>query len=166
MEAMTPRRVARAVLVVAAALVAAEVAHALDSFGSDRLLEDYVCDVIDLIAAGLCLSRGLLREEDRAAWLLIGAGLLAWALGDIAWSFVLSDDAATPNIGDILYIAFYPCAMAGVFLLARRHVLVRSWAVRMDGVIAGLGLAAVVVGLLLGPALAVDGSTGVVATNM
>src|SRR3954452_21727390 len=144
MDAMATRRVARAVLVVAAALVVAEVAHALVSLGSDRLLEDYLYDVIDLIAAGLCLSRGVLRRDDRAAWLLIGTGLLAWALGDASWSFVLSEDPPTPSVADALYLAFYPCALVGVVLLARRHVRVGSWAVRMDGAIAGLGMAAAV----------------------
>src|SRR4051812_27654952 len=114
MEAMASRRVARAVLVVAAALVVAEVAHALVSFGSNRLFEDYLYDAVDLIAAGLCLSRGLLRGDDRAAWLLIGTGLLAWALGDLAGSFMVAVDASSPTIADVLYLAFYPCTMAGV----------------------------------------------------
>src|SRR4051812_4310472 len=116
MGASAPRRAARAVLMVAAALVAAQLAHALFSVGPDWLFDDIVYNAVDLIAAGLCLARGLARREDRAAWLLIGGGLVAWTLGDLVWTFVLGDDASMPSVGDVLYLAFYPCALAGVIL--------------------------------------------------
>ena len=30
----------------------------------------------------LCIARGVIRREERAAWLLLGLGVLAWVMGE------------------------------------------------------------------------------------
>jgi len=154
------------VLALSVFLLAAEFVHAAFTVGPSWLFDDVLYDLVDAIAAALCIARGLARAEDRAAWLTLGAGITAWTLGDVLWSVALGDNTASPNVADIAYLAFYPCALAALILFARRHVRVRNWAVRLDGVIAGLGLAALATAVLLGPALAVGGSSSEVATNL
>jgi diguanylate cyclase (GGDEF)-like protein len=159
-------RLARLVLVAAAVLLAAQFAHAVLGLGPHALFDDYLYCLVDLLAAVLCIARGVTRATDRAAWLVLGSGVLAWTVADALGSFALAYDAPTPSVADAFFLAFYPCALVGVLLLARQHIRLQSWAMRLDGVIAGLGLAALVTALLLGPALVVHGSSGEVATNV
>src|SRR5690349_882369 len=107
-------RLARMVLLVAAVLLAAEFVHAAFGVGSSTVFDDYLYDLVDLVAAGLILGRGFARREDRAAWLLLGAGVLAWTAGDVLWTFVLGDDTTSPSIADAAYLAFYPLAFVAI----------------------------------------------------
>jgi hypothetical protein len=72
-------------------------------------------------AAGACLLRGILVSADRAAWLRLGGGALAWSAGDLWYSLVLGDDPSppTPPVSDGLFLAFYPAAYSGLALLVR-----------------------------------------------
>jgi two-component system cell cycle response regulator len=158
-----PRRT-KVLLAVGLAGVATQLLHALAGVGPAWLYEDVFYNATELVAAVLILDRARTRSEDRAAWLLLGLGVLGWTLGDICWSFVLSDSTGTPSIADAFYLAFYPCALSAVILLARRHVRVRGWSMRLDGVVAALGLSAIATSLMLGPALVVDGSFAEKAT--
>src|ERR671930_1546058 len=65
-------------------------------------------DVVTALAGVLCLSRA--RGPERAAWRLIGAGILVWAAGDVYWSFVLADAETIPipSWADAGYLAFCP----------------------------------------------------------
>src|SRR3954454_24546167 len=48
-------------------------------------------DVVLLASALLCLLRGVRERRERAACLLIGAGVLAWSLGEVYYTVVLWD---------------------------------------------------------------------------
>ena len=53
---------------------------------------------------------GVAVREERLAWLVMGAGLLAWAGGEITWTLMLANDPNPPypSVADALYLAFYP----------------------------------------------------------
>src|SRR3954451_8406790 len=53
-------------------------------------------DVVLALAAALCLARGVVVRSERAAWLLIGAGVLAWTLGEVYYTVVLWDESSPP----------------------------------------------------------------------
>ncbi|MFL5846219.1 MAG: HD domain-containing phosphohydrolase [Solirubrobacteraceae bacterium] len=150
-----PRRI-QLLLGLAGVGLLAQVLDALFGLGPSWLFQDVVYNAVELLAAALILERARAGRQDRLAWAILGVGVLLWTIGDLCWSFVLSDTTGTPSIADAFYIAFYPCAVVTVVLLARRHVSVRGWAMRLDGIIAALGLAALAATLLLGPALGVD----------
>ena len=50
---------------------------------------DRIYNVIEFLAAGICLLRGLTEREERRGWILLGLGMLCFAFGDVYWTFVL-----------------------------------------------------------------------------
>lgn len=121
--------------------------HSLDGFFTDELY-------LGLEFAGVlqCASRAVLVRDHRVAWALVAAGFACWAAGDVAWT-VLPDSGESP-ITDGLYLAFYPLCCAGVALLAaqgRERIAARMW---IDGLLAALTVAAVVVTVAFDPIVA------------
>ena len=82
----------------------------------------YVHDVALIALSGLCVWAGWARRADRVAWLLIGAGLLAWTFGEAWYTVVLWDlkTVPVPSLADAGYLAFPPLAATGLVLLLRR----------------------------------------------
>ena len=106
----------------------------------------YAHDVLLLVAAALTLAGAIRRHgAERYAWLLIGAGVLAWSLGEIYYTAVLwtESDPPIPSPADIGYLLFPPLALAGAVVLLRaraRGVPRRRW---LDGMTAALSVSAV-----------------------
>lgn len=98
-----------------------------------------------VVCAGLaCLARARTGGQERRAWFALAAAVFAWAAGEIYWTLYIEGNASAPypSPADIGYLAFYPLAIAGLYLLvrARAHELdPRLW---MDGLIASLGTGA------------------------
>jgi two-component system cell cycle response regulator len=123
-----------------------------------------------VVSAGLaCLVRAGAAGHERRAWLAIAAAVLCWAASEIYWTVVLAGDPSPPypSPADIGYLAFYPLAAAGVYLLVRARARELDWRLWMDGLIAALGTAA------LGAALVFEfvadhagGSTIQIATTL
>jgi two-component system cell cycle response regulator len=103
----------------------------------------YVHDVALIALSGLCVWAGWARRADRVAWLLIGAGLLAWTFGEVWYTVVLWDlkTVPVPSLADAGYLAFPPLAATGLVLLLRRGVS-RAAAAWPDALIAALPIAA------------------------
>jgi diguanylate cyclase (GGDEF)-like protein len=96
-------------------------------------------------AAGVaCLLRAVTVRRERGAWLLIGAGVFAWAGGEAYWAwFIVGDpEAPYPSPADALYLAYYPFVYAGLALLVRAKTRELNWRLWTDGAIAALGTAA------------------------
>jgi hypothetical protein len=69
---------------------------------------------------------------------------------------VLIPGLAAPAVSDAFYLAFYPLVNNAVVLLVRDHGLRTVPAVWLDGLVVGLGSAAVVAALLLAPLLRLE----------
>jgi diguanylate cyclase (GGDEF)-like protein len=98
-----------------------------------------------ILSAGLaCLLRAHDAGRERGAWLTIAAAILSWAAAEIYWTAVILNNptAPYPSPADIGYLAFYPLAAAGVYLLVRARAEELDWRLWMDGLIAALGTAA------------------------
>jgi diguanylate cyclase (GGDEF)-like protein len=98
-----------------------------------------------VISAGLtCLLRARNAGRERGAWLFIAAAVLTWAAGEIYWTAAIeaNPDAPYPSPADLGYLAFYPLAAAGLYLLVRSRTRELDWRLWMDGLIAALGTAA------------------------
>jgi diguanylate cyclase (GGDEF)-like protein len=126
--------------------------------GAITLLDTWLYDALTLGGAVLVGARGWLVAEERRAWLLLSAAMVSSAGGDIAYS-VLGVDAPWPSMADALYLGFYPLAYAALVLLLRSHADRLSAAVWLDGLTAGLALAAAAAALAFGPISAATGGS-------
>src|SRR5205823_9630262 len=113
------------------------------------LLDDVLVDAVHVAAGLLCLVRGARRDGSgdrvRVVALSLGTGLLLWAFGDIVYTLLSlwTPTVPVPSLADPFYLGLYPFAYLAVMLLIRseaRHFLSSGW---LDGVVAGLGAAAV-----------------------
>src|SRR3954454_9956619 len=100
-------------------------------------------DLLLAVAAAVCLARGALIERERAAWLLIGAGVLAWTAGELYYTVLLWEQSAPPipSPADAGYLLFPPLMFAGMLVLLKARTRV-SVALLVDGVAAALAVAA------------------------
>ena len=135
--------------------------------GWSNVVGNWGVDGFELVIALLCMARGLTDGPRRSVALALGAGLLAWSLGDILWSIETlgGHSPSTPSPADLFYILFYPLACLAVVLLIRtqvKSVTLTSW---LDGIMTGLGAAAVVAAFAFDTiAKGVSGSRLTVAT--
>jgi diguanylate cyclase (GGDEF)-like protein len=166
-----PRLLLAGFLALATAL-AFHATHALSRFGGaglETFSNDYLYTAIELVAVGLCFARAVRREQDRAAWLLVAIGLLAWTGGDLAWTLWLNhlSDPPYPSIADALYLTEYPAAYVGLALLMRSHFRHTGAALWLDGIVVGLTLAALGADLVFPAVLsASSGSAAAVDVNL
>jgi len=105
---------------------------------------DVLQDGVYLLAALLVLARALLVRRDRGAWLLMAAGLGAYAGGTVYWVAFLGNQASPPfpSPADAMWLGYYPFAYVAVFRLLRaRHsrITAATW---LDGLIASACAAA------------------------
>src|SRR5215212_9246 len=137
--------------------------------GLDGFFEDYVYAALIAAAGAICLARGFAVREERAAWLTMGAGLTAWAAGEITWAIMLADDPSPPypSVADFLYLAFYPASYTALLLLARSRTDSFRSSLWLDGGIAALTVAALIATLAFGPIVdATGGTTAEIAVNL
>jgi hypothetical protein len=121
-----------------------------------RLVRDLVLfNLAHLATAYLCLWPRVATARARRAWRLVGIAILLSTAGNICFTLIADARFASiaPAVSDALYLAAYPVlAIAAVLLLRERgrHILLAVW---LDGLVVGLGAAAVVAALVLAPLL-------------
>jgi diguanylate cyclase (GGDEF)-like protein len=105
------------------------------------------------VATAGTVTRVVVIERDRRAWLPLALGLgcytLAWAL----WSAIWSDDAdpPTPTVADALWLCFYPAAYATIAMVLRRSFVRAPASMWLDGLVAALTLAAAGIAVIYVP---------------
>lgn len=70
--------------------------------------------------AGLALVAAALvtHGRSRLAWLLVGAGVLSWGVGEFVWAVQgQNGEIPYPGMADFFYVAGYPLIFAGVLVL-------------------------------------------------
>jgi len=109
------------------------------------VLGDYAHNVIEVLAGVLCLGGAWQARREQTAWLLIGIGVLSWALGNLYYTVVLYDLEAPPipSPADVGFLLFPVLAMGGVFALVRARTRDVPMALWIDGAIAALAVTAV-----------------------
>ena len=95
-------------------------------------------------ACALCLANGLRRRRHRWVALVLGAACVAWTLGDLVFTLQSMGGATppTPSLPDVFWLAFFPLAMAAVFLFVRGEITRGDASNWLDGGVAALGMAA------------------------
>ncbi len=147
--------------VAATAFAAAWLAFLLHTFpgvdgdGYSTFFDGYLYNGLVLAGALLCVARAVCVRESRAAWLTLGLGLAAWCAGEIVWTLTIADldEIPVPSAADVLYLAFYPAAYAGLVLLVRARTAILSRDLWLDGAIAALAVAGLAAALTLEPVL-------------
>jgi two-component system, cell cycle response regulator len=147
----------------AAVLLAAFVLQAATGVageGATGFFQDYVYNALLLAGAGFCLWRAAAFREERVAWLVMGAGIVAWTGADVLWTTVYAHDASPPypSMADGLWLLYYPAACVTLLLLVRARVGKIRLNLLFDGLIAALAAAALCCAVLYGPV--VDASAG------
>lgn len=96
--------------------------------GFQLLSEDAAFDLSQIVyvivpaGAGLVVMGAALTRsgQSRVAWLVIGAGVLAWGIGEIIWVYyeaIRGVEVPYPGWADVFYIAGYPVLFVGILLL-------------------------------------------------
>ncbi len=133
------------------------------------LWDGTIYNFILLSAAVIVASRGVADKSVRVPAFCFGGAILAWFLGNLAWTLFVQGMANPPfpSVADIGYLAFYPPAIVGLLVAGRRGVTGKDPVVWLDGCIAGLSAAAAGCIVALGPiARAASGSRAAIITNL
>lgn len=108
------------------------------------LIDGWGVDAFELVVSALALASGVLQRRGRAMRLALGAAMLMWTIGDVALTAESSGGAtpSSPSTADVFYLAFFPLAYLALVLMVRRESSRLVPAIWLDGVVAGLGGAA------------------------
>jgi diguanylate cyclase (GGDEF)-like protein len=150
----------RAAFALVAAAVVARAAYSLGSGGAagESLATLWLYTGAMVGSSLLCLLRGVLVRAERAAWLLMGLGAACWTAGDLVWDLVWTPagiEPPAPNAADALYLSYYVLSCVALVLLLHERLRHLRPSLVLDGLVAGLTLAALSAALVLG---AVTGS--------
>jgi two-component system cell cycle response regulator len=162
----------RAFAAVTGLALLAYVAHTALGLGSpelDGFFQDWVYCGLTIAAGAVCVTRAVAVEEERAAWLVMGLGLLAWAAGEATWTVVYAGEADPPypSVADVLHLSFYPASYASLLLLARSRTDSFRSSLWLDGAIAALTVAALIASLAFQPIVdATSGGPAQIAVNL
>jgi two-component system cell cycle response regulator len=166
----------RPVRAAAYALTAALALHLLHGVGGVDLgvpagvFEDGIYNGLLVGAALVCAARAVLVREERVAWALISVGMLAWSAADIYYTAVVAKLAEPPypSISDAGWLLFYPAFWIAVVVLMRRRIREFHASLWLDGIVAGLAMAACAAALVLPPivAMSLEGDAAAVAVNL
>src|SRR3989440_4339462 len=102
----------------------------------------------------LCLLRGILRRGQRVAWLVIGAGLISWAEGEILFAAVPGLASGPLSLANLLSLAFYPAAAVAMMALLRARLETFFTTLWLDGLAGALSVCALVASFVFPPVLA------------
>lgn len=109
--------------------------------------------VLMIAASVLALARGVLVRAERAAWLLIGASMVAWSVSDVVADLYRLTTGEVWLPSSVGYFLSYAGEYAGIATLVRDRLRPLRVATGLDGAVGGLALASVVAALAYGPVL-------------
>ncbi len=166
------RRLLGAVTALLIALVATTAARAVLGVGGHQfgeVIRDWVTSAVYILVGVIVCWRAVRTNEARRSWMWFAFGISIYGLGNVLWAAWIEHlpNPPIPSICDGMWLTLYPCCYVGIVGLARvkeRRVPARIW---LDGVVAGLGVAAIGAAIVLRPVLAsVSGNTAAVVTEM
>jgi hypothetical protein len=159
--------------VIIAGTIVAAVFEAITGLGGEALeapVRDWAPSLAYILVAGIMGLRALRVTEGRLAWGAISLGLTLYSLGNVLYAFFYQpmDSLPVPAWTDAFWLALYPLSYVGIAMLARQDSRSLPAGVWLDGIIAGLGMAAfgaaVVFGVVLSNAAAGLGAMAAVTT--
>src|SRR5947208_2303606 len=140
------RRATAALLLLTVALAACALEFTLHVNPSvQHFVVYWLYNGLVLAAGAVSIARGLTTGRERAAWVLIGAAVVSWGIGNTIWTFAYVNLPAPPypSLADAFWLAVYPPVYVALLLLLRSRTGAVRRSVWLDGVIASLAVAAV-----------------------
>ena len=131
--------------------------------------------LLEFTVGNLCLARyfeGSWRTSSSVARLfplIMGVACISWAVGDLALTVESLGGATppTPSVADAFYVGFFPVCFLAFALLIRRGNRSSLLATSLDGLIAGLGVAALSAAFVVAAVVRVTGGGALAAaTNL
>ncbi|MBV9944575.1 MAG: hypothetical protein JO262_20795 [Solirubrobacterales bacterium] len=147
----TPVRLAFVALL---AIVAVDALHELFGLAGSRysnLLDSYFYDVAAIGGGTLMVLHGL-RSESESGWVLLGLGTFSWVVGDILSDLRVGIGNGV-SVSDAFWVAWYPLASIGLFMLVHERFKEFDFARWIDGIALALVVATPGVALALQPAV-------------
>jgi diguanylate cyclase (GGDEF)-like protein len=166
------RLLLRAALGAVGVAIIVAIAYAVLGFGitgKHAVVKDAASSVVCVLSAGIVIMRAARVKQDRGPWIVLAVGLSLYAAGNVLWSAWLQHAAAVPipSICDALWLSLYPASYVGLLWLARGHGRGARAGVWLDGIVAGLGIAAIGAAVVFQRVLdGATGSTPAVITNL
>jgi two-component system sensor histidine kinase/response regulator len=167
-----PRTFAVAAAILAAFLISLVVRRAGSYFTP---VDGWGIDLFELAMGAMCVARYYDKSwrggtsTARVFPLVLGAACISWAVGDVATTLE-SLGGATPPIPSVangFWLGFFPLAYVSFMLVIRRGKSGSLVATSLDGLIVGLGSAALVAAYVFHEVSKVAGGTSLsVATNL
>ncbi|HEY6794222.1 MAG TPA: EAL domain-containing protein [Kineosporiaceae bacterium] len=117
--------------------------------------------VVYLSAAVLLLAASDDQPQRARGWRWLGLAMIASAGGN-AWFSLVTRHSSTPDapsLADVFDLARYPLTYLGIFALLRGSAVRPQAGQALDGLVAGLGAAALVVATVIGGSLAPGGGS-------
>ena len=154
------------VTLIASAFWEATGAGGSQAYGAIR---DWAPSLVYVLAAGIVALRAVRVRESRAPWAAIAFGLVLYMAGNLLWSFWYETQAEPPfpSVSDLLWLSLYPLSYLGIVLIAREDRRVTPAGVWLDGIVAGLGMAALGAAIVFGKVLdSATGDAAAVAVNL
>jgi diguanylate cyclase (GGDEF)-like protein len=133
------------------------------------LLDAWLAQAALACAVALVLVRARQPGAERGFCLALAAAIGSWAAGNAVWFALIGPNgsAPTPSWSDLGFLGFYPPAYLALGLLLRARGARIPASMWLDGLIAGLTVAAVAAAALFGPIVdATGGSLATVATTL
>ncbi|MEA2419159.1 MAG: hypothetical protein QOE60_1365 [Thermoleophilaceae bacterium] len=125
--------------------------------------------LVYVLVAAIVSLRAVRVREARGPWTVFAIGLTLYGAGNLLWAFWLEKvpDPPIPSVSDLLWLSLYPFAYVGMAWLALTRSHRAPAGVWLDGIVAGLGMAAVGAVIVFRPVLeSSTGGTLAVATNL
>jgi diguanylate cyclase len=137
----------RLLIAVAAGIVAATGVHAVFGLGgkaAEALVRDWASSALYVVVTATVWLRALRTPSKRTPWVVFAIGLSLYAMGNVLWTMWLEHvpRPPIPSVCDALWLSLYPLSYIGIAGLAgvrRRALPAGVW---LDGIVAGLGIAA------------------------
>jgi diguanylate cyclase (GGDEF)-like protein/putative nucleotidyltransferase with HDIG domain len=144
--------------IVVAAIIAVVLATA-----APAPTDQWLLNVAELACAVVIAVRAFVRPHQRVVWGLVAVGLLTWTAGDAIST--IDPDLPVPSIADVGWLAFYPPLAAALVMLIAARTRGLSVAVWLDGLIAGVAVAALGAAAVV-ESIADNASGGALATSV
>ncbi|MFB3737624.1 MAG: putative bifunctional diguanylate cyclase/phosphodiesterase [Candidatus Velamenicoccus archaeovorus] len=94
----------------------------------------------------ILIAARLWKPEPRTPWLLFALGQTLFVAGDVItynYDRLFGTELPFPSIGDVAYLAVYPCLIAGILMLVRRRSPGRDRESLIDSLIVAVGVGTV-----------------------